>query len=1838
MAASKNGQAGMRMPISQVLPDFIVNSSTNDFQVEPNITTLADGRVVMTWRSFDNGDGTTSAIHARIFNANGTPTGPDFLVASTTADQQSNPSVAVLANGNIVFAWESTDTADGSEGCIRTRIFSDTGTAVAADFVSNTTTAGQQYAPTVTALTDGRFLLTWDHYGEEDGPGDEIHARLFNADGTPVGADFVANSTLTGIQSAASVSALSGGRFVMTWMSDDTGDGSLGTVRARIFNAGGTASGADFIVNTTTAEDQTSPAVAVLADGRMVFTWQSNDSGDGDLSCIRARIYGASGVPTGADFIVNTTGAGSQSDVAITALADGRFVMAWASSDDGDGSGGCIRARLFNLDGTPAGDDFIINTTAADYQVTPALTALQNGNFQISWMSLDTGDGSQSTIRSTIYNPNVFYGTPNADTWTGGNLSDAIYGNDGDDLLYGKGGADIIDGGNGNDHLWGGNGADQLIGGAGFDFARYDDANYGDLTIRLDDSALNVGGAAIGDTYSGIEGLIGGAGNDTIFGNSANNYLYGLSGNDFIDGGAGNDTMVGGDGNDTYFVDNASDTVTETNTVLATGGDDVVNFSGTSGTYTLSTNIERLTILGTAAINGTGNALNNTIIGNSAANILDGNTGNDTLIGGDGNDTYFVDSSSDIVTETNAVLATGGDDLVNFSGTSGTYTLGANIERLTLLGTAAINGTGNALNNTITGNSAANIIDGGAGDDTMNGGDGNDTYYADSGSDVVSETNAVMATGGDDQVYFSGTTGTFTLGSNIERLNLIGTAAINGTGNALNNTITGNSAANIIDGGAGDDMMNGGDGSDTYYVDSPGDVVSETNAVLATGGDDLIYFTGTTGTYTLGANIERLTLLGTSAINGTGNALNNTITGNDGNNYLSGLDGNDILTGGNGSDQLWGGLGADQLIGGNDAGVDYARYDDANYGDLTIRLDNAALNVGAAAVSDTYTGIEGLVGGVGNDTIYGDGANNFLFGLAGNDIINGGDGNDSMYGGDGNDTFFANTVSDIIFETNTVFATGGDDLVNFTGTTGTYTLGANIERLALLGTAAINGAGNSLNNTITGNSAANIIDGGAGDDTMNGGDGNDTYFVDSASDTVTETNAVLATGGDDLVNFSAASGTYTLGANIERLTLLGTAAINGTGNTLNNTITGNAAANILDGGTGNDTLIGGDGNDTYLVDSISDIVNETNTVLATGGDDLVNFSGTSGTYVLAANVERLTLLGAAAINGTGNALNNTITGNGAANIIDGAAGDDTMNGGDGNDTYFVDSFGDVVSETNAVMATGGDDQVYFSGTTGTFTLGTNIERLNLLGTSAINGTGNALNNTMVGNSAANILDGGVGNDTMSGGDGSDTYYVDSFSDVVSETNAVLATGGDDLIYFTGTTGTYTLGANVERLTLLGTSAINGTGNALNNTIMGNSAANTLDGQSGNDILDGGAGIDTMIGGDGNDIYYADVFNDVVTETNATLASGGDDLVYFTGTTGNFTLGSNVERLTLTGSAAIGGIGNALNNTIIGNTGINQLYGGDGNDILDGGDGNDQLYGGNGSDQYIGGAGLDFARYDDANYGSLVINLANPSLNTGAAAGDTYVGIEGVVGGAGYDRIYGNSADNYLYGGDFYDDLYGGDGNDFMVGGNSDDWFFGGNGADTMDGGIDTFVDYARYDDANYGNLTIRLDNSALNTGAAAGDVYINIEGVVGGAGNDIIYGNALANYIFGQGGTDTIDGKEGNDNLWGGTAANRFQFSTTLDATNNVDAIKDFVAGTDDILLAQSIFSAIGATLDASEFRLGTAAADANDYIIYNSATGQIYYDANGNGAGGQTLFATVTSGIALTINDFIMV
>ncbi len=243
------------------------------------------------------------------------------------------------------------------------------------------------------------------------------------------------------------------------------------------------------------------------------------------------------------------------------------------------------------------------------------------------------------------------------------------------------------------------------------------------------------------DTLTNVENLIGSAFNDNLTGNAANNVLDGRAGNDILSGWSGADTLIGGLGNDSYFVENPKDVVLEK---LNQGTDTV----SSRLTYTLPVNVENLILTGTAAVNGTGNILNNIITGNNAANQLNGDAGNDTLkggagddtltgwsgadtmLGGLGNDIYLVENAGDVVTEN----INQGTDIVS---SRLTYTLPINVENLTLTGTSAVNGTGNGQNNVITGNTAANQLNGGAGNDTLNGGAGNDVLDGGIGTNTL---------------------------------------------------------------------------------------------------------------------------------------------------------------------------------------------------------------------------------------------------------------------------------------------------------------------------------------------------------------------------------------------------------------------------------------------------------------------------------------------------------------------------------------------------------------------------------------------------------------------------------------------------------------------------------------------------------------------------------------------------------------------------------------------------------------------------------------------------------------------------------------------------------------------------------------------------------------------------------------------------------------------------------------------------------------------------------------------------------------------------------------------
>lgn len=301
------------------------------------------------------------------------------------------------------------------------------------------------------------------------------------------------------------------------------------------------------------------------------------------------------------------------------------------------------------------------------------------------------------------------------DSLTGSNQDDWLIAYNGADTVYGNGGTDILDGGAGNDSMYGGAGTDLLYDQAGNDYM---------------------------DGGTSDDWLDGGAGNDSMYGASGADLVYGQAGNDSLDGGTGNDFLYGGAGNDTYYVNSNSDTVTEDQAGAAGGTDKVYS---TAANFVLSDNVEQLYLTGAADIHGTGNELNNTIVGNSGDNEIDGGTGNDTMTGGAGDDNYIIDSSKDVATE--GAGAGGGFDTAYSS--AATYVLNANIEQLQLTGNDDIDGTGNALGNYIQGNDGANVLNGVGGNDTIFALDGNDSINGGIGNDVI------QGNGGDDVINLS---------------------------------------------------------------------------------------------------------------------------------------------------------------------------------------------------------------------------------------------------------------------------------------------------------------------------------------------------------------------------------------------------------------------------------------------------------------------------------------------------------------------------------------------------------------------------------------------------------------------------------------------------------------------------------------------------------------------------------------------------------------------------------------------------------------------------------------------------------------------------------------------------------------------------------------------------------------------------------------------------------------------------------------------------------------------------------------------------------------------------
>lgn len=405
--------------------------------------------------------------------------------------------------------------------------------------------------------------------------------------------------------------------------------------------------------------------------------------------------------------------------------------------------------------------------------------------------------------------------------------------------------------------------------------------------------------------------------------------------------------------------------------------------------------------------------------------------------------------------------------------------------------------------------------------------------------------------------------------------------------------------------------------------------------------------------------------------------------------------------------------------------------------------------------------------------------------------------------------------------------------------------------------------------------------------------------------------------------------------------------------------------------------------------------------------------------------------------------------------------------------------------------------------------------------------------------------------------------------------------------------------------------------------VGTGLSETMNGGAGNDVFMGGAGNDTLIGNDGNDVLRGGL---------------GDDSM--NGGNGNDTMQ--------------GGVGN------------DRMDAGNGDDKVYGDAGNDTLNGGLGNDIIDGGIGIDTVSYLNIASGVNVNLWMTQAQNTGGAGIDTITNVENVSGTAYNDTLTGNGGDNVIDGREGDDFLGGDNGNDTLIGGTGNDRMDAGNGNDKLSGdvgndilnggagndiidggaGIDT-VSYLNVVSGVVVNLSVV---TAQNTGGAGYDTITNVENAAGTAFADTLTGNAGANDLNGREGNDILNGGAGNDTLQGGTGKDiltggtgkdAFLFNTLPNTLTNVDKITDFNVIDDTIQLDNAAFTKlIDGALSSTMFRSGVnvKALDSNDYLLYNSQTGVLSYDADGSGAGAAVQVAQLGTNLALTSADFFVV
>jgi Ca2+-binding RTX toxin-like protein len=1033
-----------------------------------------------------------------------------------------------------------------------------------------------------------------------------------------------------------------------------------------------------------------------------------------------------------------------------------------------------------------------------------------------------------------------------AGTATGGGGSDSLVnfenvtGSAFNDTLTGSAGLNSINGGDGDDFLNGGGatgGVDTIVGGAGFDVASF--AGYtNDITADLTGGDDDISGDTVA-VFSGVEGLEGGSGSDNLLGSNVANTLIGNDGNDVLLGRGGNDTLRGGLGDDR---------------ITGGGAIDTADYSGATGvTLNLTVTAAQNTGLGNDTVTGienviTGSGADN-ITGTGGANTFIEGGGNDTYNGGGGVDTLDYSSRTALVNvnlQTTTGQNTGGggtDTITNFENVTGTAFGDSLAGQNAITANVFLGGGGTDL---IQGNTGADYIEGGDGADLIAGdilnnisspdgvvaGDGNDTIYGGQGADVI------IAGLGDDWVDAG--TGNDTI--------------VQGLGNGTRNVSAGTATlSGIYANDGGNDTINGGEGVDTVYLFYGG----RAGGVSVDISNPLQTNTITVGGVASGAliDVERMIVRG----------------GIDGDRFVGGItadalygnEGDDTINGGIGNDSLIGGAGNDKIIGGE--GIDNFSFVFATATtSITSNIDLAITDAQDTGEGlDTFSGVENLVGQLGNDTFSGDAMFNVFTDASG--------GNDTFVGRGGNDTLtFTRTAAGLVASTLSMSGDEGNDFLTVNSATRTVSSVAQYDTI-----------------------------------TVNGGLGNDTISV---TGTGVNTAAIDAGAGADLITIgltaAAGRGAYnlTLGTGSDTVTFSGTGTVATT--TARTSIIQDFQAK--DGGDRFELSVftNGSGFTGHIADSnaFADghlrLVQSGTSLLLQADRDGV---GATNSFVTIMEIKDGVSKGFTAFNFDGMQVNNLLlTGGVDADILAGSDGADTLlgganrdylDGGKGDDLIDGGEGGDTVNYGYATSGVTVDLSVSAPQTTG-WGADTLVSIEHVDGSDfGDNLSGNAEYNLLNGGGGFDILSGAAGDDRLFGGDGQDQLNGGADNDRLD------GGGGIDTVTFAGVAAALTIslkdgvatGDGNDVLVKIenviggdGADVITGSnsdnqleGGGSNDMLIGLNGADSLLGGSGADTLDGGRGVDALTGGLGADRF---VFGALDVETDRILDLDNNDVI------------------------------------------------------------------------------------------------------------------------------------------------------------------------------------------------------------------------------------------------------------------------------------------------------------------------------------------------------------------------